>query len=60
MISKHGGHIFEKFNRCANVCGILFLHCAFRMLIGWQEISDHIEGSSWKVKHRCLNIEHGC
>ena len=26
---------FEKFTRCAKVCGLSFLNCALRMLIGW-------------------------
>ena len=25
----------EKSTRCAKVCGLFFLDCAFRMLIGW-------------------------
>ena len=33
---KHGQHIFfEKFTRCAKVCGLLFLDCDLRVLIGW-------------------------
>ena len=35
MIIQHGGHIFEKFTRCAKVCGLFLLDCAFRILIGW-------------------------
>ena len=27
--------VFEKFMRCAKVYGLLFLDCAFRVLIGW-------------------------
>ena len=33
-IIKHGRHI-EKFTRCAKVCGLFFLDCAFLMLICW-------------------------
>ena len=32
MIIKHGGH---SLTRCAKVCGLHFLDCAFRALIGW-------------------------
>ena len=28
---------FEKFTRCAKVCGLFFLDCAFWMLIGWAD-----------------------
>ena len=35
MIIKHGRHIcFEEFTTCAKVCGLLFLDCASRVLIG--------------------------
>ena len=26
---------FEKFTRCAKLCGLFFLDCAFQLLIGW-------------------------
>ena len=32
MIIKHGGHSLTK---CAKVCGLHFLDCAFGALIGW-------------------------
>ena len=40
MIIKH---LFEKFTRCAKVCGLFFLGVAFRVLIGWQAYeNDHV------------------
>ena len=30
-------HFFEKFERCAKVCGLFFLDCALQMLIDWAE-----------------------
>ena len=35
---------FEKFTRCAKVCGLFFLDCAFRMLIGW---ADKLWSRGW-------------
>ena len=37
--------LFEKATRCAKVCGLFFLDCAFWMLIG-QANSDHMDGAS--------------
>ena len=34
-------HLFEKFTRRAKVCGLFFLDCAFRTLIGGAGNSDH-------------------
>ena len=30
-------HLFQKFTRCVKVYGLLFLDCAFRVLIGWAD-----------------------
>ena len=29
--------LIEKFTRCAKVCGLFFLDCAFQALIGWAD-----------------------
>ena len=34
-LSNMADTFLEKFTRCAKVCGLLFLDCAYRMLIGW-------------------------
>ena len=34
MIVKQPTHVLEKFTRCAKVCGLPFLDCAFQTLIG--------------------------
>ena len=34
MIIKHDRHIFGEITRCAKVCGLVFLDCALRVLIG--------------------------
>ena len=50
---------FEKFTRCAKVCGLL--DCAFRVLIGWAVNCDHVvfvwEGFLRK-KEKKINIKH--
>ena len=37
LIIKHGWQVFGEFTRCAKVCGLFFLDCAFWMLIGWAD-----------------------
>ena len=32
----------EELTKCAKVCGLLFLDCDFRVLIGWRANSDHV------------------
>ena len=34
-LSNMANICFEKFTRCAKVCGLSFLDCALRVLIGW-------------------------
>ena len=44
MIIKRGRYTFlEKLTRRAEVCGLLFLDCAFQVLIGWAstELQSH-------------------
>ena len=41
MIIKHGRHVLGEIHECAKAYG-LFLDCAFRMLIGWANNSDHV------------------
>ena len=36
-LSNMADRSLEKFTRCTKVCGLFFLDCSFRMLIGWAD-----------------------
>ena len=40
---------FEKFTRCAMLCGLFFLDCAFRTLIGWTDKLRSSDRKQWQA-----------
>ena len=61
MIIKHGGHGCEKLTRCAKVCGLLFLDCAFWMLIGWAgKLRSYGKKMKWKDESLCSTSSSKC
>ena len=46
-LSNAADTFLEKFTKCAKVCGLFFLDCAFGMLIGWA-------GKLWSRGDKCI------